>query len=72
MCYFKEEVNDELYFWHADKHQSLLKVDTIILVMYNQTCPKYSKQQLNIFAMSQGKRKGWSWFFHGDTDTCRF
>ena len=30
MCYFKEEVNDELYFWHADKHQSLLKVDTII------------------------------------------
>ena len=43
MWYLKEEVINELYFWHADKHQNLLKVDTIILVMYNKTRPKYPK-----------------------------
>ena len=26
-----KEVNDGAYFWHADKHRSLLQVDTIIL-----------------------------------------
>ena len=26
--YLKEEVNDEVYFSHADKHQSPLQVDT--------------------------------------------
>ena len=35
---------DEIYFWHADKNQTLLKVDFIILVMYNQTCSKHPKQ----------------------------
>ena len=44
MWYLNEEVNDELYFWHAEKHRSFLKVDTIILVMYNKTCPIYPKQ----------------------------
>ena len=43
MLYVKEELNDELYFWHADKHRSLLRVDTIILVVYNQACRKYPK-----------------------------
>ena len=28
MLYLKKEVNDEVYFWHADKHRSLLLVDT--------------------------------------------
>ena len=112
-------MHDELYFWHADKHRSLLQLDTIILVVYNQACPNYSKeicislqhlqksmgyeidflpvetkifyklivslwlwidshaqstqnnfmislqylkQVHDIFAISQGKRKGWSWF----------
>ena len=27
----QKEVNDEVYFWHADKHQIFLQVDTIIL-----------------------------------------
>ena len=31
------------YFQHADKHQSLLQVDTIILGVCNQACPKYPK-----------------------------
>ena len=45
------------YFWHADKHQNLLKVDTIILVMYNKTRPKYPKQvciSLQYFQKSMG------------------
>ena len=25
MQYLKKEVNDEVYFWHADKYQSLYK-----------------------------------------------
>ena len=30
-------------------------------------CPKHPKQQLyNIFAISWGKHKGWSWFFPAD------
>ena len=24
MLYLKKEVNDEVYFWHADKHRSFL------------------------------------------------
>ena len=54
MWYLNEEVIDELYFCHANKHQSLLKVDTIILVMYNQTCPKYPIL-VDIFAVSPEK-----------------
>ena len=41
--YLNEEVINELYFCHANKHQSLLKADTIILGMYNQTCRKNPK-----------------------------
>ena len=29
MYYLKKEVNDEVYFWHADKHRSFLEVDII-------------------------------------------
>ena len=43
MKYFKEEVSDKLYFWHANKHQGFLNVDTIILGVCNQTWPKYQK-----------------------------
>ena len=41
--YLKNEVNDEVYFWHVDKHLSLLLVDTIILGVCNQACSKYPK-----------------------------
>ena len=36
MLYLKEEVNDELYFWHADKHRSLPQVDfsTLVIKVY--------------------------------------
>ena len=36
MLYLKEEVNDELYFWHADKHRSFPQVDfsTLVIKVY--------------------------------------
>ena len=40
MQYLKKELNDEVYFRHADKHRSLLQIDTIILGMCNQACLK--------------------------------
>ena len=59
MYYLLKEVNDEVYFWYADKHRSLLQADTTILDVCNQACPKYPKQQAdNIFNISQGKREG--------------
>ena len=48
MQYLKKEENDEVHFWHADKHQSLLQVDTIILGVCNQACPKYAKEEVCI------------------------
>ena len=33
--YLKKELNDEFQFWHADKDQYLLQVDTIILRVCN-------------------------------------
>ena len=50
--YLTKEVNDEVYFWQADKHRSLLEVDTSILGL----CQKYPKNnqstQNNKFAIS--------------------
>ena len=46
-----------------DKHESFLQVDIITLGVGSQACPKYPKQQVyNTFAISQGKREGWSYF----------
>ena len=41
--YLKKEVNDEVYLWHADKQWSLLQVESVILSVSNQACPKYPK-----------------------------
>ena len=35
-------------FWLADKYQSFLQVDTIILGVCNQAYPKYPKQEVRI------------------------
>ena len=43
MSYLKKEVNNEVYFWHADKHGSFLQGETIILSVCSQACPKYPK-----------------------------
>ena len=51
----------EIDFLPADKHKTFLQIDSITLGVHGQACPKHSKQQLyNTFAISQGKRKGWS------------
>ena len=46
-------MNDEVYFWYADKHRSLLQVDTINLGLCNQACPKYPK----VFFSSTNKQE---------------
>ena len=43
MLYLKKEVNDEVYFWHGDKHRSCLQGDTIILGVHSQACPEDPK-----------------------------
>ena len=74
MYYLKKKMNDEVYFWHADKHRSLLQVDTAILGVSNHSCPKYPQLEVcislqyfqkslraevyNIFVISEGKREG--------------
>ena len=52
MQYLRRELKDQVYFWHTDKHGSLLQVDTIILGVFNQACPKYPKQVFNVFTIS--------------------
>ena len=52
--YLKEELSDEVVFLHTDKHESLLQIDSIILMGDGQAFPKFPKQQVsNIFTTSQ-------------------
>ena len=44
----KKEVNHEVYFWHADKYQGLLQVDTIILGVWNQGFTKYQNKEVSV------------------------
>ena len=37
-----------MYFWHADKHGSLLQVGTIIFSVYKQAWPMYPKLEVYI------------------------
>ena len=56
----------------ADKRKSLPQIENKIFGVHSQTCPKYPKQQVyNIFAISQGKHKGWVWLLPVD-DCQRF
>ena len=57
-------MTDEVYFCYADKHWSVIQVDTIILGVHRQACPKYQKpRSLHIFAISAEKPGGQSVFF---------
>ena len=50
----------EIDFLPAYKHKSFLQI-------HSEACSKHPKQQVyNIFAIFQGKRKGWSWFLPAD------
>ena len=60
-------MGDEVEFLPADKHKSFLQDGSITLGVISQTGPKYQKQSVyNIFAISQGKHEGWSWFLAAD------
>ena len=49
----------EIDFLPVDKRKNFLQIDSITLGVHDQACPKHPKQRLyNIFAISQGKRKG--------------
>ena len=51
-------MNDKVYFWHADKHRSLLQGDTIFLGVQSGM-PKVPKiRRLHIFAISPEKHGG--------------
>ena len=39
--YLKKEVNYEIFFLPADKHQHFLEDDGITLGVHSQACPKY-------------------------------
>ena len=47
-CQPIKEVNDDVYFWHIDKHCSLLQVHTINFSLCIQVCPKYSNNEFTI------------------------
>ena len=51
-------MGDIVDFLLADKHENFLQVDSFTLGLSSQACPKYPRQVYNVFAVSQGKRKG--------------
>ena len=48
--YLKKELSDEVDFLHADKHESLLQIDIMILMGGGQAFPKFPNRK---FAISQ-------------------
>ena len=44
--YFKKELSDEVDFLHADKHESLLQIDTMILVGMVKHSQSYQNSKL--------------------------
>ena len=41
--YLKKELSDEVDFLHADKHESLLQIDSMVLIGGGQAFPKFPK-----------------------------
>ena len=57
--YLKKEGRDEVDFFHADKHQTILQVDAINLDGLGPACSNYSRYQVcKIFAIFQGRSEG--------------
>ena len=49
-------MSDVVDFLHADKHESLLQIDTKIFDGYGQVFPKFPKKQVwNVFTISLKK-----------------
>ena len=52
--YLKKEVRNEADFLHADKHESLLQIDTMILMEMVKHSKQFPKQKVcNVFTISQ-------------------
>ena len=71
MVALKKEVNDEVYFWHADKHGSFLQVNTIVLGVCSQACPKYPpppKKKKKFAYLCNILRKMWGMGGGGEVD----
>ena len=51
-------MNNEVYFWHIEKHLNFLDVDFIILGVSSQACPKYLKYEVCIFCNISIKNMG--------------
>ena len=49
LLYLKENLKDEVDFLPAGKHQKLLQIDTLILVVWGQACPTYPKKKFCFF-----------------------
>ena len=66
----KKEVNDEVYFWYADKHRSLPRVDIMILGV----CIKHaqSTQNKKFAYLCNISRKAWDevGFLRADKHEC--
>ena len=56
-------MDDEVYFLRADKHQSLLQVDTIILGLHNWACSKHPKQEVYVSLQYLQKSMGYEFDF---------
>ena len=47
------------FFFHADKYQNFIQVDTINFDGYDHSCPKHLKYQVSkLFAINQGISEG--------------
>ena len=57
----------KLVFYLQINTNFFYKLIVSLWVCMAQARPKYPKQQIcSLFGISQGKRKGWSWFFPAD------
>ena len=60
MQYLKKEVSDEVDFLHADKHESLLQIDTMILIgiVKHSQSSQNSKVTMSLQYIKKEVRKG--------------
>ena len=65
--YLKKKVSDEVEFLHADKHESFLQVNTMILNGNGKSFPKIAKQQVcNVFTITQKEVRDEVDFLHAN------
>ena len=67
MQYLKKEVSDEIDFLHADKHESLLQIDTMTLIgiVKHSQSSQNSKVTMSLQCIKKEVRKGVH-FLHAD------